>query len=125
MFRHQKVQVPWPGVTGQPIGWDVIHVVNVIDKETWDEQIIRQPDEPIRDFTDWEYLCVPQIYRIENHGEVADTIYELGKFLGFVEMMEDEKNWHINVLEDGDVEEHVMLEKKKLWGYLKQMTGIR
>ena len=133
VLRHQKIQSPYPawiqnvdGKRGGKIEWKQITVVNVIDPETWEEKRIHQSRQPITDFTDWDWYCVPKIYEIPNCNEVADTIYELGKYLGFREMMENHENWHISTTSDGDyeIEEHVMLTPKKMWSNLKQILGL-
>jgi len=126
--RLQSIQTPYPYSEGEVYRyprWESIQVINIIDPETYEEKARVQAHigGPITDFMDWYTPVIPWIYTIQDYETVSDTIYDLGKFIGFRDMMENTDNWHISVTieEDYEVEEHYLLKPKEMWERLKQI----
>ena len=121
IFRKQRIKNK--GIItppGKPIPYMWVDVVNLIEDDSWAELWANRDDQiPITDFTNWVH---PDVNTIRSDDPVADHIYELGKYYGVMDMLENPNHWYINMVDD-EVEELYLERPRDIWDNIKSIMG--
>jgi len=113
VFRQQRIKNPVQPEKANYVHHVWVSVVNPIEDDTWAELIAHRDDQtPITDLTDW--IIAPEVQGICS-AKMCLHMTELGKFYAWQDMMENQKKWFINAIEDGDVEEFYMEYPRDMW----------